>query len=157
MGNLSPRTFYVDIDDLKRFNEISTVSASEIVRSAIKAVIDGSLNEVEIDIRLDQMGKQLQRLAEDRAIVFTRLESLDSTIESITTEMTNLREERDLIRRTARLSSLSSTLNKVIIANHYNEEVINELCSNIISQIVEIRPSFNLAEHIARMKIMLDM
>lgn len=157
MGNdeLQPRTFYVNVTELEQFKKISPISASEAVRNLFRQAIEDTFDDAQLIVRSEYLAQANTRLNERLNELNTERNSVLQEIESNNKQIQDLRDRAELIHRTKRLGDLTMALNKQLVAYHFDEEYINDMCADIIFEIRQIKPAFDLAKHITRMKVIM--
>jgi chromosome segregation ATPase len=153
--NLQPRTFYVDVNDLALFKQVSPISISEAVRLMVKQTLDETFDDTSLLIRAEALEKKNEAMTEEANTLRTKLDSLLQQIEENNTTITEIKDRARLIQRTNKLGKLTTTLNKQLVSYHFDVEYIEEMCADIIEEIKSIKPDFDLPSHVDRMKIVL--
>lgn len=157
MGNdeLQPRTFYVNLKDLEAFKRISPISTSEAIRNLFRSAIEESFDDAQLVLRAELMEDTNRKLNERLNELNTEKDSILEQIRDNQRQAKELRERALLIKRTNRLGELTTTLNKQLVAFHFDEEYIADMCADIIYEIKLVKPTFDLTKHIARMKVIM--
>ena len=156
MGRLKVTTLNLDEDDVEELKKRGMHNISEVARRAISATLSDYFDDVEIFLKMNMLEDNIEKI-DDMVFAFNRkINNLNKRKESLLYQYENLKSEHEVIQRTTKLSSLIQRLNSQIVSNKFDPTITITTSQDLITQILQLNPKFDLISHIERMKVILD-
>lgn len=156
MGKLKVTTLNLDEDDVEELKRRGMHNISEVARRAISATLSDYFDDVEIFLKMNMIEDNIEKI-DDMLFAFNRKSNnLNKRKEALQYQYENLKSEHEAIQRTTKLSSLIQRLNSQIVTNKFNHELTITTSQDMLTQIINLNPKFDLPSHIERMKVILD-
>jgi len=138
-----------DIEIAKRMG----INLSALVRKAVRAAVEHRFDDLELGIRLSSIEERLASIDGEINILNNRLNNLNREKELLIAKADQIRKELTLSENAARLADLMQTLNNYLLTNDFDTSTVPE---NLLSEIQEILPDFDLEAHITKLRTILD-
>ena len=153
---LKVTTLNLDEDDVEELKRRGMHNISEVARRAISATLSDYFDDVEIFLKMNIVEDNIEKI-DDMVFAFNRkINNLNKRKEALVYQYEDLKSEHEAIQRTTKLSSLIQRLNSQIVTNKFNHDITITTSQDMINQILELNPKFDLIAHIERMKVILD-
>ena len=146
----------LETDDLEALRLRGIDNVSELARKAIKATLSDYFEDMEVFLKIGMVSDEIDRIDESLYKLNNQLSTLSNRRESLIEHKKKLEAEHIAVQRSTQLSSLIQKLNGLLVQNRFDAPTIYEIAPDIIKQIEEYNPNFNLDAHIERTKLILD-
>lgn len=140
------------VDEAKR----KGYNVSEECRNALQILVSDEFNDVDIGLKIEILVKQSEQMDNDLNNVHNTISQLNNRKNCVSEEIKILRSQQIAIRNSNMLNKLTGILNKSIITNKFDINIIKLHHDDIIRQIQTIKPEFEIEHHVNRMKQIMD-
>ena len=142
--------------ELVKQAKLKGYNISEECRNALEILVGDEFNDVDIGLKIEILVKQSEQIDNDLNNVHNEISQLNNRKIDVSDEIKTLRSQQLAIRNSNMLNKLTGILNKSIITNKFDIDIIKLHHDDIIRQIQTIKPEFEIEHHINRMKMIMD-
>jgi hypothetical protein len=144
----------IDEEDRIKMSEAG-ISPSKLLRHAVALVLSDSFDDYRRQLKVKLIADDLNTARREHDSCVARLEFLDLAIPSLEQSLKDAERELEVALTVGRLSVLTQELNRCLIVENYETDVIMRKYGDIVREIVKLNPGFSLEKHRDRiMKIM---
>ena len=154
MGNKTS-TVYLDEDDVAEF-KARNLNISNAARTAMRTILETGFDDIATMLRVSTIDRELTSLEGDlntlnkhKYLLIYKQKELIETRDNLLTNM-------KAIQTSNRISELTQVLNKHIIDSKFDPISIAAEFPDMIVELEQLNPNFNIVTHIERLKIVLD-
>lgn len=154
MGNKTS-TVYLDEDDVAEF-KARNLNISNAARTAMRTILETGFDDIATMLRVSTIDRELTSLEGDlntlnkhKYLLIYKQKKLIETRDNLLTNM-------KAIQTSNRISELTQVLNKHIIDSRFDSISIAAEFPDMIVELEQLNPNFNIVTHIERLKIVLD-
>ena len=144
----------IDEGDINKIRDMG-FSVSKFTQKAIDSLLSDGFEDYAMSLKVKLIEDDLQEAIEEREACEARLAFLIEQINALQTIHDNAEEELQIAMTVGKLSKLIARINKFLVMESYDVDVVNEKYSDVIVEIKGLNPEFDLSLHRDRiMKIM---
>lgn len=144
---------YVDEDRLKALMDAKVVrNVSEAVDRLLDALSSDEMEEVYVEAKLASLDESIERTKLLVAETQYDLQNLLTRLEYLKKKKVTIQRDWEAAQSTVVLVKHVRRLNEVIVISKYDECAVQVAAQEIVRAITDINPSFDLHEHITRLK-----
>lgn len=144
----------IDEDDINKIRDMG-FSVSKFTQKAIDSLLSDGFEDYAMSLKVKLIVDDLQTAIEEKEACEARLTFLIEQIDALQIIHDNAEEELQIAMTVGKLSKLIAKINKYLVMESYDVDVVNEKYSDVIMEIKGLNPEFDLSLHRDRiMKIM---
>lgn len=144
----------LDTQDIDKIRDMG-FSISKFTQKAIDTLLSEGFEDYVGSLKVKLISEDLQDAREEYKACEERLAFLHNQINILQEVYNNAEEELEIAMTVGKLSKLIAKINKYLVMESYDVDVVSSKYSDVINEIKRLNPEFDLSVHRDRiMKIM---
>lgn len=155
VGKKGRRTLWCDIGKLKELEDRGFGSVSDVIDRIADTLLSEEYDDIATQLRLQILDNKIYETRVKLAEFRLAIAASEHDIVEFERMKVDTIKQWEYTKNTVRRTQHIKRLNRVIVAGEYDIHVVQETGKEIISNIMEIDPEFNLQAHVSRLKSIL--
>lgn len=131
-------------------------SVSRFTERAIETLVSDGFDDFTLGLKIRLYKDALGEIASEQDACNKRHVELEQQHKDLTVALKDAMEQLEVAQSIGKLTKLTQRLNRIIIMNNYNADIVVDKAHDIIVDMMGLNPEFNLEQHILSLRRMLN-